>query len=89
MKRYAYREGKSDTNSSEAGSSDLKQTAKDAWDGSWSCSNKYDQSGLNSGCTVTWKANGKTTKLLLSWIIYLQNQEQKQDASSEEKTIQR
>jgi len=34
MKRDAYREENSDTNSSEAGSSDLKQTAKDARDGS-------------------------------------------------------
>ena len=89
MKRDAYREENSDTNSSEAGSSDLKQTAKDARDGSWPCSNKFDQSGLNSCCTVTWKANGKTTNLLLSWIVYFQNQEQKQDASSGEKTIQR
>jgi hypothetical protein len=44
---------------------------------------------LNSCCTVMWKANGKTTKLLLSWIVYFQNQEQNQDPSSGGKTIQR
>jgi hypothetical protein len=44
-------------------SSDLKHRANDARDGSSSCRNRRDQSGLNGCCTAMWKANGKTTKL--------------------------
>ena len=61
-------EGNSDTNYSDAGSSDtsndLKHRANDAWGGSCLYSIRYDQSGLNASCTVMWKANGKSTKLL-------------------------
>jgi len=57
MKRDAYREGKPDINSSEAKSGDLKQTAKDAWNGSWSYSSKYDQFEQLLYCNVEskWK----------------------------------
>ena len=62
-------EGNSNTNSSDVRSSDissnLKHKASDAQDGSLLCSNRSDQDGLNSCCTVMWKANGKTTILLL------------------------
>jgi len=68
-KEKCIREGSSSTNSSDVRSSDissnLKRRASDAQDGSLSCSNRSDQDGLNSCCTVMWKADGKTTTLLL------------------------
>jgi hypothetical protein len=39
--------------------------ANDAREGSRLYSNRCDQSGWNSCCTAMWKANGKTTTLLL------------------------
>jgi hypothetical protein len=64
-----WEEGNSDTNYSDAGSSDasndLKHKANDAWDGSCLYSIRCDQSVLIACCTVMWKANGKSTTLLL------------------------
>ena len=69
QKERCIREGRSGTNSSDVRSSDissnLKRRASDAQDGSLSCSNKSDQDGLNSCCTVMWKANGKFITLLV------------------------
>jgi hypothetical protein len=62
-------EGNSDTNSPDAGSSDIsrdmKHRAVDGRDGSWSHSSRRDHSGFNGCCTAMWKANGKTTTLIL------------------------
>jgi hypothetical protein len=62
-------EGNSDTNSPDAGSSDISSDMKhrrvDGRDGSWSHNNRRHHSGFNGCCTVTWKANGKTTALVL------------------------
>jgi hypothetical protein len=63
-------------------SSDLKHRANDARDGSRSCSNRRDQSGLNGCCTALWKAHGKTTTLLLFLDSLFQKQRQMRDASS-------
>ena len=56
--------GKSDTNPSDAGSSDssndLKHRANNSRDGSWSWLD-----GMNGSGTAMWKANGKTVTLLL------------------------
>jgi hypothetical protein len=43
----------------------LKHRANDARDGSSSDSNRRDESGLNGCCTEMWKADEKTTTLLL------------------------
>jgi hypothetical protein len=82
-------DGKSNKTSPDAGSSnsssDLKYRANDARDGSWLCSNRRDQSGLNACCTVTWKANRKTTTLLLFLDSLYQKQRQMWDVSSGDK----
>ena len=63
-RRQTKRDAKTDAGSSVI-SSDLKHRANDVRDGLSSYSNRRDQSGLNSCCTVIWKANGKTTTLSL------------------------
>jgi hypothetical protein len=44
-------------------------------------------SGLNGCCTVMWKANGKTTTLLIFLDSLFQEQRQMRDASPGDKTI--
>jgi hypothetical protein len=61
-KKKNLREGNSDTNSPDAGSSDR---TVDGRDGSWSHSSRRDHSGFNGCGTAMWKANGKTTTLVL------------------------
>jgi hypothetical protein len=62
-------EGNSDTNSPDAGSSDIssdmKQRTVDVRDGSWSHNSRRDHSGFNGCCTAMWKAIEKTTILIL------------------------
>jgi hypothetical protein len=62
-------EGNSNTISPDAGSSDISSDMKhitvDVRDGSWSHSRRRDHSGFNGCCTAMWKANGKTTTLVL------------------------
>jgi hypothetical protein len=58
-------EGNSDTHSLDAGSSDMKHRTVVGRDGSWSHSNRRDHSGFNGCCTAIWKANGKTTTLII------------------------
>jgi hypothetical protein len=64
-----YLEGNSDTNSPDAGSSDISSDMKhrtvDGRDGSYSHSSRRHHSGFNSCCTAMWKANGKTNTLVL------------------------
>ena len=56
-------------------SSDLMHRANDVQGGSDLYSNRHDQSGLNGRCTAMWKANGKTTTLLLFWTISCKNRD--------------
>jgi hypothetical protein len=46
-------------------SSDMKHRTMDGQDGSWSHNSRQDHSGFNGCCTMIWKANGKTTTLVL------------------------
>ena len=53
-------------------------------------SNRRDQSVLNGCCTAMWKANGKTTILLLFLdSLFPKTETDMRDASSGDKTIQR
>jgi hypothetical protein len=62
-------EGNSDTNSPDAGSSDISSDMKHRTvvgrDGSYSHSSRRDHRGFKGCCTAVWKANGKTTTLVL------------------------
>jgi hypothetical protein len=43
----------------------MKHRTVDGRDGSWSHNSRGDHSGFNGCCTAMWKANGKTTPLVL------------------------
>jgi hypothetical protein len=43
----------------------MKHRTADVGDGSWSHNSRRDHSGFNGCCTAMWKANGKTTPLVL------------------------
>jgi hypothetical protein len=53
----------------DAGSSDIRSDMKhrtvDVLHGSWSHNSRRDHSGFNGCCSAMWKANGKTTILVL------------------------
>jgi hypothetical protein len=58
-------ERNSDTNSPDAGSSDMKHRTVYGRDGSYSHSSSRDHRGFNGCSTAMWKANKKTTTLVL------------------------
>jgi hypothetical protein len=61
--------GNCDTNSPDTGSSDISSDMMhitvDVRGGSWSHSSRRDHRGFNGCCTAMWKANGKSTTLVL------------------------
>jgi hypothetical protein len=67
--RKSLGEGNSDTNSPDAGSSDISSDMKhrtvDGRDVSWSRKSRRDHSGFNGCCTAMCQASGETKKLVL------------------------